>query len=202
MPRQRHRERLMGPVVASVLTGVLLLTVLATATTTTLMTSTAPGASAASDDHTPFGSEPTPLFSWPLPVPSAVVRPFDQPSTPYSAGHRGVDLAAVIGQDVVAAADGRVAFAGLVAGRGVVSIDHDAGLRTTYEPVRWSVSAGERVHRGQVVGTVAAEHPGCPERACLHWGVRRGDDYLDPLRFVRPVGALRLKPWIETSAPP
>ncbi len=95
-----------------------------------------------------------------------------------------------------AAAEGVVVFAGPVAGRPVVSLEHDGGLRTTYEPVRPSVSAGERVHRGQAIGTVTAGHPGCPARACLHWGLRRDGHYLDPLRFVGgATGMLRLKPW-------
>lgn len=147
-----------------------------------------------------FPTEP-PRFAWPLAAPSSPVRPFDRPPSPYAAGHRGIDLAAAPGQQVLASADGLVVFAGSVAGRGVVSIDHDAGLRTTYEPLRWSVSAGERVHRGQVIGTVVAGHLGCPAQACLHWGVRRGDDYLDPLRLVMPQGTLRLKPWIGSTAP-
>ncbi len=66
----------------------------------------------------------------------------------------------------------------------------------------WKVSAGERVYGGQVIGTVTAGHPGCPVEACLHWGVRRGSDYLDPLRLVVPNAALRLKPWAVTHVPP
>ena len=134
-------------------------------------------------------------LSWPLsPVP-AVLRYFDAPETPYGAGHRGVDLAAVPGQDVLAADAGVVVFAGLVAGRPVVSVDHDGGLRTTYEPVQPGVAAGDQVYRGQVLGTVLAGHPGCLVAACLHWGVRRGADYVDPLSLVGELGDYRLKPW-------
>ncbi|EHR60059.1 murein hydrolase activator EnvC family protein [Saccharomonospora cyanea] len=143
-----------------------------------------------------------PRFSWPLEGRPSVVRTFDRPPGPYGPGHRGVDLAATTGQDVLASSEGIVVFAGRVAGRGVVSIDHDGGVRTTYEPVVWKVSAGERVYGGQAIGTVAAGHPGCPVEACLHWGVRRGSDYLDPLRIVVPNAALRLKPWVVTHVPP
>ena len=84
-------------------------------------------------------------------------------------------------------------FAGTVAGKPVVSIDHPGGLRTTYEPVRADVTAGRRVARGEPIGAVEAGHPGCPAAACLHWGVRRGREYLDPLALLggRPI---RLKP--------
>ena len=82
---------------------------------------------------------------------------------------------------MLAAGDGVVVFAGMVAGRPVVSIDHAGGLRTTYEPVDPSVGAGQRVARGSPIGTLLAGHAGCPVEACLHWGLRRGETYLDPL---------------------
>jgi murein DD-endopeptidase MepM/ murein hydrolase activator NlpD len=104
---------------------------------------------------------------------------------PYGPGHRGVDLASVAGAAVLTAGAGTVLFAGEVVGRGVVSVDHPGGLRTTYEPVSATVAAGDRVARGEQLGTVQLGHPGCTATACLHWGVRRGpSDYLDPLRLV------------------
>ena len=51
-----------------------------------------------------------------------MVRPFDPPPQPWLAGHRGVDLAGEPGAAVVSAAAGTVIFAGVVAGRGVVSV--------------------------------------------------------------------------------
>ncbi|MFC4000685.1 M23 family metallopeptidase [Prauserella oleivorans] len=141
-----------------------------------------------------------PRFRWPLSPRPTVSRPFDAPDTDYGPGHRGVDLAAVPGQQVLAAGAGYVVFAGTLAGRGVVSVEHDGGLRTTYEPVRPTVAAGDQVYQGQVIGTVERGHPGCPQAACLHWGVRRGTEYLDPLRLVMTNAAIRLKPW-PGSAP-
>jgi len=141
---------------------------------------------------------PQARLSWPLsPVP-AVTRYFDAPDTPYGPGHRGVDLAAAPGQQVLAADVGVVVFAGPVGGRPVLSVDHDGGLRTTYEPVAPLVAAGDQVYRGQVLGTVLAGHPGCPVAACLHWGVRVGPgfaEYADPLAFTGETGEFRLKPW-------
>ncbi|WP_410614125.1 M23 family metallopeptidase [Amycolatopsis sp. lyj-109] len=136
-----------------------------------------------------------PRLSWPLsPVP-VITKYFDAPETPFGPGHRGVDLAAVPGQDVLAADAGVVVFAGLVGGRPVLSVDHDGGLRTTYEPVVPKVAVGEQVYRGQVLGTVLTGHPGCAVAACLHWGVRRGEEYVDPLALTGEVGEYRLKPW-------
>jgi murein DD-endopeptidase MepM/ murein hydrolase activator NlpD len=114
-----------------------------------------------------------------------VTRPFDPPPRPWLPGHRGVDLAGSPGTLVLAAGPGVVAFAGSVAGVGVVSVDHPGGLRTTYEPVSPLVTAGARVEAGQPIGLLLPGHEGCPVDACLHWGLRRGSDYLDPLLLLR-----------------
>jgi murein DD-endopeptidase MepM/ murein hydrolase activator NlpD len=135
------------------------------------------------------------LWAWPLAgAPPTVSRRFAPPSTPYGPGHRGVDLAATPGVPVLAAGDGIVAFAGMVAGRPVVSIDSPGGLRTTYEPVDPSVAAGQGVARGSPIGSLQPGHAGCPVAACLHWGLRRAAVYLDPLALLRPP-QIRLLPW-------
>jgi murein DD-endopeptidase MepM/ murein hydrolase activator NlpD len=125
---------------------------------------------------------------WRLPLDGdlAVTRPFEPPPHPFAAGHRGVDLRGTPRSPVLAVGDGVVAFAGMVAGRAVVSVDHPNGLRTTYEPVDPSVGAGQQVTRGSPIGTLVSGHAGCPVQACLHWGVRRGESYLDPFTLLRP----------------
>jgi murein DD-endopeptidase MepM/ murein hydrolase activator NlpD len=122
-----------------------------------------------------------------------VTRPFEPPPTPFSAGHRGVDLGSTPWSPVLAAGDGVVLFAGMVAGRPVVSIDHAGGLRTTYEPVDPSVRAGQQIARGSPIGTLSAGHAGCPRQACLHWGLRRGESYLDPMALLE-IPRVRLLP--------
>lgn len=129
------------------------------------------------------------------PVPPVVVVPFDPPEHRYGPGHRGVDLAAAEGTVVRAAGSGTVVYAGHLVDRGVVSIQHAGGIRTTYEPVLAAVRAGEYVRVGQVIGTVTAGHRRCLPRPCLHWGVRMPDAfYLDPMALLRP-WQVRLKPW-------
>jgi len=140
----------------------------------------------------PAGAAVSTLWAAPLPQ-VAVTRPFDVLPSRYTAGHRGVDLAGAPGSPVLAAGDGVVAFAGTVAGRPVVSVDHPGGLRTTYEPVDPSVGAGQAVARGSPLGTLRTGHAGCPVAACLHWGLRRGEDYLDPLALLA-VPRVRLLP--------
>ncbi|MFF5187232.1 murein hydrolase activator EnvC family protein [Streptomyces sp. NPDC000345] len=124
--------------------------------------------------------------TWPVGTRPSVVRGWDPPATVYARGHRGVDLAAAPGTPVRAVAAGRVSYAGRVAGRGVVSVDlAGTGLRTTYEPVRASVPKGEEVAAGEVIGEVEStgSHYTAP---CLHWGLRRGGTYLNPLTLLPP----------------
>jgi murein DD-endopeptidase MepM/ murein hydrolase activator NlpD len=80
-----------------------------------------------------------------------------------------------------------VTFAGLVAGKGVVVIKHGT-LRTTYEPVTASVTLGTRVRVGDVIGTLSPGESHCATEStvsCLHWGLLRGEKYLNPLSLVQ-----------------
>jgi hypothetical protein len=131
-------------------------------------------------------------WTWPLTGPPPVTRGYDPPAVRYGTGHRGVDLGARAGDPVLAAGAGRVSYAGLLAGRGVVVVVHGE-LRTTYEPVSAQVGVGQVVGVGSVLGRLAGGHAGCATQACLHWGLRRGDQYLDPLSLVQ-AGPVRLLP--------
>jgi hypothetical protein len=50
------------------------------------------------------------------------------------------------------------------------------------------------VARGTPLGVLVDGHAGCTAGACLHWGLRRGEVYLDPLSLLRPP-RVRLLPW-------
>ncbi|HEV7709586.1 MAG TPA: M23 family metallopeptidase [Asanoa sp.] len=130
------------------------------------------------------GRGPGSSFRPPVEPPLRVTRRFDGPPRPWLPGHRGVDLASAPGATVWAAGPGEVVFAGPVAGRSVVSIQHPGGLRTTYEPLTPVVRQGDQVAAGDPIGTLEAGHPGCPAAACLHWGLRRDAEYLDPLLLL------------------
>ena len=140
----------------------------------------------------PLGSGRASRFEWPTGSPGNVLRHFSEPSQRWSPGHRGVDLAAEPGAEVIAPAAGRVAFAGVVAGRPVLSVLHGAGVRTTYEPVDSHVAAGQWVNRGDLLGRIATEPTHCSS-PCLHWGVREGRyRYLDPLALLAREPLIRL----------
>ncbi|HJW01041.1 MAG TPA: M23 family metallopeptidase [Arthrobacter sp.] len=124
-----------------------------------------------------------PSWEWPLTPTPGVLRAFDPPDKPWMSGHRGVDLeAAYDGIPVTTPESGTVSFVGVVVDRPVITIDHGNGLRSSFEPVESSLKTGDRVAKGDAVGTLLPGH--CGTRACLHWGVRRGEEYLDPLGFV------------------
>ena len=140
----------------------------------------------------PAYAAPDPVGEWPLRPAPDVVAPFDPPDSTWGAGHRGVDLAGAPGQRVRAALAGTVSFAGVIAGRPVLVVDHGA-TRTTYEPVATSLTEGDAVAVGEVIGTLGLVGSHCYPRACLHWGWLRGTTYLDPLRLVGE-GPVRLLP--------
>jgi murein DD-endopeptidase MepM/ murein hydrolase activator NlpD len=122
-------------------------------------------------------------WSWPLAPRPAVLRPFDPPDKPWLSGHRGVDLgSASDGGPVTAPESGTVSFVGVVVDRPVITIDHGDGLRSSFEPVRSTLKKGASVAKGATVGTLLAGH--CGSSPCVHWGVRRGEEYLNPLSFI------------------
>ncbi|MEU8061070.1 M23 family metallopeptidase [Microbispora bryophytorum] len=139
-------------------------------------------------------------WRWPLAMPTRPIRRFDPPPQRWLAGHRGVDLAVRPGEKVMAAGPGVVGLAERVAGRGVVTISHSDGLRTTYLPVRALVRPGDVVAAGQVIGIVEEDAVAHCTTVCLHWGLLRGRLYLDPLLLFGR-GQVRLLPrWRVSEA--
>lgn len=135
--------------------------------------------------------QPAPVTAaskWGWPMKSAQLSVgFDRPPQNWLPGHRGVDLVGKTGDQVLAAGNGVVTFAGLVAGKGVVVIKHGS-IRTTYEPVSASVLVGSRVRVGELIGSLAPGQSHCATPttvSCLHWGLLRGEKYLNPLALVK-----------------
>jgi len=141
------------------------------------------------------GAGPTGDWAWPVVGP--VIRGFDPPSTPFGAGHRGIDIAVAVGTPVRAPAPGVVAFAGAVAGHLFVTVDHGGGLSSTYSWVSAIlVRNGDAVSRGSTLALTGTGHPGV-EPPHLHFGVRQDGAYVDPLAFLAPaslVGLIHLAP--------
>lgn len=124
---------------------------------------------------------------WTAPVDAPVVDPFRPPAGPYGPGNRGIEYGTEPGQDVVAIGGGVIGFAGPVAGRPVVVVDHGAGLRSSYVNLtERSVARGQQVARGQRIAT---------SDASFHLGVRRNGRYVDPApMFDQLCEVIRLVP--------
>jgi murein DD-endopeptidase MepM/ murein hydrolase activator NlpD len=140
-------------------------------------------------------SSSTPRFDWP--VVGRVLRGFEPPPTPFSAGHRGIDIAAPFGTPIHAPAAGVVSFAGWVAGSMFVTIDHSASLKSSFSWLSGiKVKKGETVTRGQVVAFTGHGHPDVATPH-LHFSVRVDGNYVDPMAFLGfpdLVSLLRLVP--------
>ncbi len=122
------------------------------------------------------------------PTPAPVSDPFRPPSTPYARGNRGVEYDTDPGDEVRAAASGTVTFAGSVAGRRYVTLQHADGVRTTYGPlgaVAPGLARRSAVARGEVVGTAAGR---------VLWTARLGAEaYVDPAVLVAASGSVRVR---------
>jgi murein DD-endopeptidase MepM/ murein hydrolase activator NlpD len=119
-----------------------------------------------------------------VPLYGTVLQPYDAPDNPYAAGHRGIDLAAPEGTPVRASAPGTVSFVGSVAGNLTVSVAHDAHLKTSYSYLgSASVTSGEHVDCGTVVGVVGKGRPHSGWGPNVHLSARRDGVYFDPLEL-------------------
>ena len=124
----------------------------------------------------------SPAWTWPLAIPHRILRDFRAPVSEYAGGHRGIDVAARLGDPVYAVADGTVTFAGIVVDRPALSLTHGGGLVSSLEPVTALVAVGDAVRRGQLVGRVA--NGGHCGDGCVHLGARTYGRYVSPMRYL------------------
>jgi murein DD-endopeptidase MepM/ murein hydrolase activator NlpD len=121
------------------------------------------------------------------PIQGRLMGGFGVRQDPFSgegAYHTGVDISAPTGTLVQAAADGRVKFAGLYRGYGLlVIVSHGNGYETYYAHLsKISVTEGQELRRGEHVGDVGSSgHSTGPH---LHYEVRIGNSPVNPYRFL------------------
>ena len=129
------------------------------------------------------------------PVAAPVADPFREPACPWCPGNRGLTYDVAAGTPVRAAAAGTVTFSGTVAGTFYVVVEHADGLRATYGELAGShLAPGQDIGAGALVGTSAGG---------LHFGLRRGERYIDPAPLLgRLVERARLVPTDGSPARP
>ncbi len=123
------------------------------------------------------------------PVPGPISSRFGMRRHPilgYRRMHSGMDFRARHGTPIVAVTDGRVTSAGRAGGCGnAVKLDHGGNLSTRYcHMSRMSVSRGQNVRRGQVIGYVGST--GLSTGPHLHYEMYRGGRAINPasVKFV------------------
>ncbi len=136
-----------------------------------------------------------PVWAWPVDGGRVITAPYRAPASAYGAGHRGIDLPAPRGTALRAPADGVVAFRGTVVDRALVTIEHEGGYVSTFEPLASELAPGDVVRAADVVGTVDAG--GHAFADTIHLGVRLDGAYINPLLLFGEVPRSVLLPCCE-----
>ena len=137
---------------------------------------------------TPSGNgQSTGSMMWPCPSSKRVTSdygPRTSPTNGASSNHKGIDIGAAYGADIVAADGGTVFVATYSSSGGTyVIIDHGGGLCTVYmHASSLTVSAGQTVSKGQVIAKVGST--GISTGNHLHFGVTLNGVYVSPWGYV------------------
>lgn len=126
-------------------------------------------------------------FTWPCPSSTRVTSDYGNRSSPMagaSSNHKGIDIGAAQGADIVAAADGTVKAATYSSSAGnYVMIDHGGGLYTVYmHASSLNVTVGQTVSAGQVIAKVGST--GISTASHLHFGVSLNGSYVSPWSYL------------------
>jgi len=122
------------------------------------------------------------------PVEGQVTGSFGERIDPFNgegAFHSGIDIGAMLGQPVIAPADGVVEFADFMGGYGrAVILDHGHAISTRYGHLKaFAVFPGQHVHRGDTIGFVGDS--GRSTGPHLHYEVRINDVPVNPRKYLR-----------------
>lgn len=126
-------------------------------------------------------------FWWPCPSSTRVTSDYGtrvSPMSGASSNHKGIDIGASAGADIIAAADGTVTAASYSSAAGnYVMIDHGGGLYTVYmHASSLLVSPGQTVSAGDVIAKVGST--GISTGSHLHFGVSLNGSYVSPWSYL------------------
>lgn len=126
-------------------------------------------------------------FRWPCPSSTRVTSDYGtrvSPMSGASSNHKGIDIGASAGANIIAAADGTVTAASYSSAAGnYVMIDHGGGLYTVYmHASSLLVSPGQTVSAGDVIAKVGST--GISTGSHLHFGVSLNGSYVSPWSYL------------------
>ena len=127
-------------------------------------------------------------FAWPVPGAGRISSGFGSRPNPINGRnevHRGIDIPAPTGTNIIAAAGGTVISSGWMGGFGnTVIIDHGGGYSTLYAHASVNlVTAGQNVSRGQSIARVGST--GFSTGPHLHFEVRRNGTAVNPVPYLQ-----------------
>ena len=128
-------------------------------------------------------------FIWPCPASSRITSSFgdrESPTAGASTNHKGIDIGAPTGSNIVAAAGGTVTISTYSYSAGnYVMINHGGGVSTVYMHCsKLLVSVGDTVKKGDVIAKVGST--GYSTGPHLHFGIRQNGTYVNPSNYVSP----------------
>lgn len=128
-------------------------------------------------------------FIWPCPASSRITSVFGSRSSPTegaSTDHKGIDIGAATGSDIVASAAGEVIISTYSYSAGnYIMINHGGGVYTVYMHCsKLLASVGDQVSQGQVIAKVGST--GYSTGPHLHFGIRVNGSYVNPTKYVSP----------------
>ncbi len=129
-----------------------------------------------------FGAQDETSFGYPLKN-HTIQKPYSASASEYGPGHRGVDFFAPRGTAVFSIAQGQVIFAGAVAGFTYITIQH-GDYKSTYSSMATkTVSVGDVVTKGQLIGTAAGFSLSSSTQT-LFLSMRYKNKYVDPMLYI------------------
>ncbi len=147
-------------------------------------------------------------FAWPIPGYTSISSYFGKRNAPTSGAstyHKGVDIPAPEGTDLIATCNGIITFTGFLGGGGyTITLSVDDTLKITYCHVspNYIVSEGDSITQGQIIGQVGPKYVygvpgntytdslgrptnGATTGCHLHLGFRANETYVNPLDYLQ-----------------